>query len=49
MCRELRGKDALQAELRRAHRRVSEVYTSTEEEDDFRELLDPPRIIGKHF
>lgn len=47
MCRELRGKEALQAELRRVHRRATETYTTTDEEDDFRELLDPPRIIGE--
>jgi hypothetical protein len=49
MCRELRGKEALQAELRRAHRHASEKYTTTEEEDDFRELLDPPRIVGELY
>ncbi|KAG8222093.1 hypothetical protein J437_LFUL000856 [Ladona fulva] len=44
MCRELRGKDALRCVLRAAHDRALDAYASAEEEDDFREILDPPRI-----
>ncbi|CAB3370818.1 Hypothetical predicted protein [Cloeon dipterum] len=46
MCRELRGKDSLISELRRAHRRASELYKSLEEDDDFRDMLDPPLIVA---
>jgi hypothetical protein len=47
MCRELRGKNALLAELRRVHRRANEAYKLLEEDDDFRDILDPPLIVGK--
>jgi hypothetical protein len=46
MCRELKGKAALAGVLKKSHSRALEVYTSAEEEDDFRELLDPPHILG---
>ncbi|CAG9853567.1 unnamed protein product [Phyllotreta striolata] len=44
MCRELRGKQALTAVLRLAHKQALNAYTSTETEDDFSDLLDPPHI-----
>jgi len=47
MCRELRGKNALLSELKRVHRRANEAYKLLEEEDDFRDLLDPLLIVGK--
>lgn len=46
MCRELKGKAALTGVLKKSHSRALEAYTSAEEEDDFRELLDPPHILG---
>lgn len=46
MCRELKGKAALAGVLKKSHSRALEAYTSAEEEDDFRELLDPPHILG---
>ncbi|XP_046385024.1 rhophilin-2 [Ischnura elegans] len=46
MCRELRGKDALRSVLRAAHDRALDAYAAAEEEDDFREILDPPRICS---
>lgn len=47
MCRELRDKHALQAVLRRAHDHAMDAYAAHEDEDEFRELLDPPRILGE--
>lgn len=44
MCRELRGKHALAAVLRNAHKRALHAYTATETEDDFSDMLDPPGI-----
>jgi hypothetical protein len=46
MCRELKGKAALAGVLKKSHSRALEAYTASEEEDDFRELLDPPHILG---
>ena len=46
MCRELKGKAALAGVLKKSHSRALEAYSSAEEEDDFRELLDPPDILG---
>lgn len=46
MCRELKGKTALAGVLKKSHSRALEAYTSAEEEDDFRELLDPPDILA---
>ncbi|XP_071443196.1 rhophilin-2-like, partial [Hetaerina americana] len=46
MCRELRGKDALRGVLRAAHDRALDAYAAAEEEDDFREILDPPRVCS---
>lgn len=44
MCRELRGKHALASVLRNVHRIALQAYTATETEDDFSDMLDPPRI-----
>jgi hypothetical protein len=49
MCRELKGKAALAGVLKKSHSRALEAYTSAEEEDDFRELLDPPHILGTNI
>lgn len=46
MCRELKGKQALTAVLRNAHKTALNSYTGTDT-DDFCELLDPPRIQGR--
>lgn len=46
MCRELRDKQSLQAVLRRAHHRAMDAYATHEDEEEFRELLDPPRILA---
>ncbi|XP_049939722.1 rhophilin-2 isoform X1 [Schistocerca serialis cubense] len=45
MCRELRGKAALSVVLKISHQNALEAYTTAEEEDDFRELLEPPHIL----
>ncbi|XP_023289396.1 rhophilin-2 [Orussus abietinus] len=47
MCRELKGKQALARVLKRAQEQTLEDYAQSGEEDDFRELLDPPHILGK--
>ncbi|RZC34132.1 BRO1 and/or PDZ domain containing protein, partial [Asbolus verrucosus] len=44
MCRELRGKQALTAVLRNAHKTALQAYTNNENEDDFSDVLDPPRV-----
>lgn len=44
MCRELKGKHALTAVLRNAHKKVLHAYTNTECEDDFSDMLDPPQV-----
>ncbi|KAK4886002.1 hypothetical protein RN001_002273 [Aquatica leii] len=44
MCRELKSKSALTSVLRYAHNEALQTYTANEQEDDFRELLDPPHI-----
>lgn len=44
MCRELKGKHALASVLRNAHKTALQAYTTTESEDDFSDLLEPPRI-----
>jgi len=49
MCRELKGKAALAGVLKKSHSQALEAYTSAEEEDDFRELLDPPDILGTNI
>lgn len=49
MCRELKGKAALAGVLKKSHSRALEAYTTAEEEDDFRELLDPPHILGTNI
>lgn len=48
MCRELKGKQALARVLKRAQEATLDSYNRFGSEDDFRELLDPPDIIGKH-
>lgn len=49
MCRELKGKHALAAVLRNAHKKALQAYTSTDTEDDFSDMLDPPTIQRKAF
>lgn len=44
MCRELKTKQALTGVLRNGHRQALQAYTSNEQEDDFRDLLDAPHI-----
>jgi len=46
MCRELKGKQALAKVLKKAQEATLESYNRFGNEDDFRELLDPPDIIG---
>ncbi|XP_043286850.1 rhophilin-2 isoform X2 [Venturia canescens] len=46
MCRELKGKQALGKLLKRCHEASLERYEAVGNEDDFRELLDPPHIIA---
>lgn len=47
MCRELRTKQALSTVLRNAHKVALQMYTSNENEDDFCDVLDPPRVQGE--
>lgn len=49
MCRELKGKQALARVLKRAQEATLDSYNKFGNEDDFRELLDPPDIIGTIF
>ncbi|XP_066142367.1 rhophilin-1 isoform X3 [Euwallacea fornicatus] len=44
MCRELKGKHALAAVLRQSHKKALQGYTSTDTEDDFSDMLDPPKV-----
>ncbi|CAH0550200.1 unnamed protein product [Brassicogethes aeneus] len=44
MCRELKGKHALTAVLKNAHKTAMQVYTPLEKEDDFAEMLDAPLV-----
>ncbi|XP_018304757.1 rhophilin-2 isoform X1 [Mycetomoellerius zeteki] len=46
MCRELKGKQALAKVLKKAQEATLESYNRFGNEDDFRELLDPPDIIA---
>ncbi|KYM94461.1 Rhophilin-2 [Cyphomyrmex costatus] len=46
MCRELKGKQALARVLKKAQEATLESYNRFGNEDDFRELLDPPDIIA---
>ena len=49
MCRELKGKHALSKVLKRSHDLTLQEYNATGNEDDFRELLDPPQLLGNLF
>lgn len=49
MCRELKAKHALAAVLRATHNEAMKAYTGSEQEDDFRELLDPPHIQREYL
>ncbi|XP_063905456.1 rhophilin-2 isoform X3 [Zophobas morio] len=44
MCRELRGKQALAAVLRTAHKTALQAYADNENEDDFSDVLDPAQV-----
>ncbi|KAL2730333.1 rhophilin-2 isoform X3, partial [Vespula maculifrons] len=46
MCRELKGKQALAKVLKKGHEATLDMYNKIGDEDDFRELLDPPDIIA---
>ena len=46
MCRELKGKQALVKVLRKAQDATMDVYGRSGDEDDLRELLDAPNILG---
>lgn len=46
MCRELKGKQSLVKVLRKAQDLTMDVYGRSGDEDDLRELLDSPNIIG---
>jgi hypothetical protein len=46
MCRELRGKQALAAVLRTAHKTALQAYANNENEDDFSDVLDPAQVQG---
>lgn len=46
MCRDLKGKKALARVLKKAQETTLDSYNRFGSEDDFRELLDPPDIIG---
>ncbi|XP_049826828.1 rhophilin-2-like isoform X2 [Aethina tumida] len=44
MCRELKGKHALTAVLKNAHKTAMQVYSPLDKEDDFTEMLDAPLV-----
>ena len=46
MCRELKNKKSLTKVLARLHNEIFSVYSLSEQEDDFRQILDPPKIRG---
>ncbi|KAK0177946.1 hypothetical protein PV328_001939 [Microctonus aethiopoides] len=46
MCRELKGKQSLGKVLKKAHDWTLKDYNAAGDEDEFRELLDPPHIIA---
>ncbi|XP_018319806.1 rhophilin-2-like isoform X2 [Agrilus planipennis] len=46
ICRELKGKQALNFVLRNSHNMVLQKYTENEYENDFRDVLDPPNIVA---
>lgn len=46
MCRELKGKPTLGKVLKKGQDCTLEIYNRAGDEDDFRDLLDPPHIIG---
>ena len=48
MCRELKGKQTLAKVLKKAQDSTLEVYNRAGDEDEYRELLDPPHIIGNY-
>lgn len=47
MCRELKNKPGLEAALKKMYSSTFEAYTDTENENDFRDLLEPPQILRK--
>lgn len=47
MCRELKNKPGLEAVLKTYHSLALEAYSKIEEENDFREVFEPPQIMGK--
>lgn len=49
MCRELKGKQALVQVLRKALDASMDVYGRSGDEDNLRELLDAPNIIGNYY
>lgn len=49
MCRELKGKQSLVKVLKKAQDATMDVYGRSGDEDDLRELLDAPNIIGNYF
>jgi hypothetical protein len=46
MCRELKSKQSLAKVLRNAQDSTMDIYGKSGDEDDLRELLDAPNIIG---
>ncbi|XP_033210682.1 rhophilin-2 isoform X3 [Belonocnema kinseyi] len=46
MCRELKGKQSLAKVLKKSQDSTLEVYNRAGDEDEYRELLDPPHIIA---
>ena len=50
MCRELKGKKTLARVLKKTQDCTLEIYNRAGDENDFRDLLDPPHIVGNyHF
>lgn len=49
MCRELKGKHALTAVLKNAHKTAMQVYSPLDKEDDFTEMLDAPLVQGYYL
>lgn len=49
MSRELKNKPGLEAVIKSNYSLALEAYSKIEDENDFREVLEPPQILGENF
>lgn len=47
MCRDLKNKPGLEAVLKKNYSMAVDTYSQIQENNDFREVLEPPQIIRK--